>query len=112
MANEQLLQYEMKKKNDWTVWILKGRLDRTTGPAAGDDGTKLLDENSSVAVNLAELSYISSAGLRVILRLAKKAKADGKKFALCAPVGMVKEVLEEASMNVFVDIFDSEEELT
>ena len=50
---------------------------------------------SCVILDADELTYISSAGLRILLRLAKKAKADGKAYSICGATGFVKEVLEQ-----------------
>lgn len=45
---------------------------------------------TQIVVDLSRLEYVSSAGLRVLLRLAKQAKKEGKDFALvAAPQGMV-----------------------
>ena len=108
---ENLIQFGTRKKGEVTILDLSGRLDRTTAPETKTTGEKIIDENKSVVMNMEHLEYISSAGLRVILHLAKSAEKNGKEFALCSPVGIVKNVLEEASIDVFVTVYKTEDEI-
>ena len=57
---------------------LEGRLDTTTAPQL-DEEVKNIDDNiTSVLMDMKNLEYVSSAGLRVILSLHKKMmKKDG-----------------------------------
>ncbi len=57
---------------------LEGRLDTTTAPQL-DEEVKNIDDNiTSVLMDIENLEYVSSAGLRVILSLHKKMmKKDG-----------------------------------
>ena len=48
------------------------------------------------SIDIKGLSYLSSMGIRILLRAAKKAKADRKIFAICRAEGFVKEVIEES----------------
>ena len=77
---------------------LKGRLDTTTAP----DLEKFIDEKYdgklSLNIDCANLSYISSAGLRVLLATHKKTKGSMKLANVCE---LVMEVFE---MTGFADI--------
>ena len=57
------------------------------------------------------LEYLSSAGIRILLRLTKQAQAEGKDFALVGATGMVKVVLAESRMDMFAKIYASADEL-
>lgn len=57
------------------------------------------------------MDYLSSAGLRVLLRLNKLAKKSGKEFTLCGPSGIVKSVLEDSGMDALFTIYASLNEL-
>ena len=61
-----------------------------------DDGTR------SVVVDFASLDYISSAGLRVLLKAAKELKRSDGKIVLCSMKDYIKEVFEIAG---FVSLF-------
>lgn len=71
-----------------------GRLDGITSRTFSEKIIVLMDEKSNLVVlNLAELDYISSEGLRAILTAAKKANSASGKLTLCAPQSSVHEVL-------------------
>ena len=70
--------YNSKEMNGWQVWQLRGRLDRTTAEEAAEEGEKQLAACRKLALDLSGLSYVSSAGLRTILKLAGGAEQAGK----------------------------------
>ena len=105
------IRLDTEQKGDWTVWRVGGRLDRMTAQAADEKGDGLLASCGKLAMEMSELKYISSGGIRVLIRLAKKAKAEGKDFALCAPQGMVEAVLTETHLDLFMKIYSSVDEL-
>ena len=47
-----------------------------------------------LVVNMAKLEYISSAGLRILLVVAKAAKQKGRKIVLAAPTPTIEKVLQ------------------
>jgi anti-anti-sigma factor len=79
------------------VVVPVGRVDSTT---SGDLEQQLLGRVGSgerlVVVDMAGIDYISSAGLRVFLRLAKKLKEVGGGLALGAMGEPVRQVFELA----------------
>jgi len=56
-------------------------------------------------------NYISSAGLRVLLRLSKKAKRTKKTFVTFGVTGMVQEVFESSGMDMLITIYNSKKDL-
>lgn len=52
-----------------------------------------------LVVDLGAVEYVSSAGLRVFLMLAKKSKAGGGKLALCGLAPGVKQVFDLAGFT-------------
>ena len=55
-----------------------GRLDATTAPELEKELDSSLDGVKELVLDFKELSYISSAGLRVILKAQKQMKGSGK----------------------------------
>ncbi len=108
---EETIAFQTSEKNGWTLWTVKGRLDRLTAQEAGENADKIFAATQKLAVDMSELVYLSSAGIRILLRLTKQAKAEGKDFALVAPAGMVKVVLIESRMDMFAAIYESADEL-
>ena len=108
---ENMIAFQTEEKNGGTSWAAKGRLDRMTAQEAGEKAEAVFAATKKMAVDMSGLEYLSSAGIRVLLRLTKLAKAEGKEFALVAPTGMVKIVLAESRMDMFVTIYESADEL-
>ena len=101
------IQYDTCQQEGWNIFVLRGSLDRGTAEETNSRGVELLATSAKLAVDLSGLIYISSAGIRVFLRLAKKARAEGKSFALCGATGFVSEVLKDANLDLLVDMCDS-----
>ncbi|MDJ0830725.1 MAG: STAS domain-containing protein [Desulfobacterales bacterium] len=104
---------EIIEENQDNVKIFKlhGRLDSNTSP---DFEKKVFDaiENGSksMIVDFGELDYISSAGLRVILKATKDLKRVDGEFILCAMKDYVKEVFEISGFDSFLPIDNSLDE--
>ena len=102
---ENTLEFQTSEKDGWTIWSVRGRLDRMTSQEAGDEADRVFAAARKLAVEMSGLQYLSGAGIRVPLRLAKQAKAEAKDFVLVAPAGMVKEVLSESRVDMFIRIY-------
>ena len=74
-----------------TVAALSGRLDSATSGEAQQALASGLDGCGRL---LLDLAYVSSAGLRVFLMLAKQSRAAGGRLALCSLAPEVKEVFD------------------
>lgn len=105
------ITYDQREERGWTIWALSGSLDINTSPQAEAEGQKVYEAAGKLAIDLSGLDYLSSAGLRVLLRFGKRAKKEGKGFALVGAVGMVATVLKESKMNMLVTTVGSMEEL-
>jgi len=93
--------------NGWTVWQVEGRIDVATSEDTYARGEEIVKENEKTVLDMSELEYISSAGLRVILRINKLTKKLGHKFAISGAEGMVKSVLEDSGMDVLLNAKES-----
>ena len=95
---------EVTKEKDWTVFAIAGRLDRMSASQSEEKADAVMASCTKFAVDLKGLSYLSSAGIRTLLRLAQKAKAGQKMFAICGAEGFVKDVIEESKRGVCLSI--------
>jgi anti-anti-sigma factor len=86
------------------VAALKGRLDTATAPAVEGRLLVMLEGGAKVVADLAEVHYVSSAGLRVLLKAAKQAKATSGRFAVASPQAPVREVLEISGFDKILSI--------
>ena len=108
---KEFLQTETAGANGWTVWSVNGRIDMVTAEKAYATGEDIVNRNEKTVLDMSGMDYLSSAGLRVLLRLNKLAKKSGKEFTLCGPSGIVKSVLEDSGMDALFTIYTSLEEL-
>ncbi|HRQ57159.1 MAG TPA: STAS domain-containing protein [Azoarcus taiwanensis] len=88
---------------------VSGRLDGATAPRLEKPLMALFAENGEqVLLDLAGLDYVSSAGLRVFLMAAKRARQVDGKLVLCGLQPMVGEVFEMSGFGRILDIAATE----
>lgn len=90
---------------------LSGRLDTTTAPAFEArilGGIESGDRH--VVIDLAQLDYISSAGLRVIVLAGKRLNAANGKLVLCSLKDRVREVFDIAGLSSIFSIYGSHDD--
>jgi len=99
-----------KRVLDNTVVVdIAGSLDTQTAGSAIDALQVHLDTSPDhLLINLSGLDFVSSSGLRVILRAAKRVRAYGGKMKVCGAQGMVKEVLEISGFDRLLELHDEE----
>ncbi len=66
-----------KKFSDVNTIVLSGRLDTVTAPQLEAELEKILSDSDTLVLDMANLEYISSAGLRVILKAQKAMNTKG-----------------------------------
>ena len=110
MASE-VVQKETKLANGWLAWRVEGRIDISNAESVYLSGEKIVEREDKTVLDMEAVSYISSAGLRVLLRLFKKASKEGKEFAVAGAAGMVKKVLIDSNMNSYLTMHQSLDEL-
>jgi anti-sigma B factor antagonist len=93
------------KQGNISTFKIQGRLDSNTSQTFEK---RLLDAISEgikyVIIDFKDLDYISSAGLRVILKATKTLKREDGKIMLCSMQDYVKEVFEIAGFDSFLPI--------
>ena len=72
-----MLAVEKTLNESGLVVALKGRLDTTTAPELEKELKEALDGISALVIDMANLEYISSAGLRVLLSAQKTMNKKG-----------------------------------
>lgn len=88
-----------------TVLSPQGRIDSSNAKDFEEALiSRVQDGRPAILLDLAELRYISSAGLRVILLAAKQQRGRQGKFALCALTTEVREVFEVSGFGKILDI--------
>lgn len=95
------------REGDVAILALAGRLDSTSSPGVEGRLTDTVRQSRAVVVDLADLDYISSAGLRVLLKAAKEAKAARARLAFAALRPAVKEVLDISGFSSILATYPS-----
>ena len=93
-----------EKNNGTVVLKIEGRLDTTTAPSLEKVINDSLTDISELVLDLKELVYVSSAGLRVLLSSQKKMN----KIGTMKLIGVCEEVMEVFEMTGFVDVLNIE----
>jgi anti-sigma B factor antagonist len=89
------MQVEMDREQEVLVLRPTGRLDATHGPTLEQAVQSVLDEGTSrFVIDMAGVPYISSAGLGVLLKSAKGARAQGGRIVLSGLADSVNNVFE------------------
>ena len=92
------------------VMVMMGRLDTTTAPLFDAQAAPFLTETRSrVLLDFSGLTYISSAGLRSILRIIKHTAACGGRAGIFAAPTHILEVIEISGFQSLLDIYPDRE---
>lgn len=103
------MKIDHRQVNGTTVVDLSGRLDSSTSGEVMDRLNGLVNGGATkLVLNLRDLTYISSAGLRSIFVAAKLAKTLNGDMRLCEPNGLVSKILETSGFANLINI-DTEE---
>lgn len=87
------------------IVTISGRVDSSTSPQL-DQALKDCfagDSQSPLVLDFAEVSFLSSAGLRVLLLAAKTARQQNLNLAICSLIPPIQEIFE---MSGFMGIMD------
>jgi anti-sigma B factor antagonist len=92
-------------KDNVSIFKLNGRLDSNTSQGFEKKIFQAISDGSkNMIVDFRDLDYISSAGLRVILKATKAIKREDGRIMLCSMQDYVKEVFEIAGFDSFLSI--------
>lgn len=100
-----------KKQDNYSVFKLTGRLDSNTSLGFEKRLFEAIENGSkNMILDFQGLDYISSAGLRVILKATKNLKHTDGRLVLCSMQDYVKEVFEISGFDTFLPIVSSVDE--
>ena len=91
------MQIEKKIEGEKLTLKVVGRLDTNTSPDL--EAAIKLEGVKEVLFDFAELEYIASAGLRILLSVQKAMMACGGSMTVANPNAMVKGVFEMTGLN-------------
>ena len=101
------MEVEKHMQGPVTVIALDGELDSRTAPKVHEQFGDLVPPNGLVLIDLSRTSYMSSAGLRVLLLVYRQAQRNGAKLALAGVPADMRAVMAATGFLSFFALVDS-----
>lgn len=102
------MKIDQRMEDDVCICSLQGRMDGTGAPAIEAQAQALFAAGTKqLVLDLSGVEYISSAGLRCVLVIAKKAGAISGKVVLCSLSPMVADVMKISGFHQLLTICDN-----
>ena len=94
-----------------TKIILSGKLDINGSLEIDKDFMDTIKSKKYVIVDMAEVSFIMSLGMRTLVSGAKEVAKNSGKLVICNPQSNVEDALRESSIDTLLPIVDSNTDL-
>lgn len=101
------MQIDRIVENDILITAVRGRLDSSSSSQLDETLAVIPDGSSAIVLDFSELSYISSAGLRVVLKATKLARSSGVPLVICGLIPQVHEVFDVSGFTSLIPIHAS-----
>jgi len=108
---ENILRVDESHSATAAMVSLKGRMDASSSPAAETVLSRLIESGERrIVVDMSDLDYISSAGLRVLLSSLKRLRDDDGRLLLAGLKPQIQNVFEIAGFQRIFTIYSTTEE--
>jgi|688.fasta_scaffold13350_13 anti-anti-sigma factor len=108
---EGIIELKEEKKGDVCILRIKGRLDAISSPVAEKKVFDSINRGQyKLLLNFSGVSYLSSAGMRMLLSSTKKLKTLNGKLLVSDIVPNVMDVLKMSGFDHVLEIAKTEEE--
>ena len=102
------MKLEHEKSGNTVVLHIVGRIDASSAPELEKEVSALIGRgDGSIVLDLAQVDYVSSAGLRVFLIAVRALAAESRSFALAAVNADVMEVVTLTGFQRILTIYDT-----
>ena len=95
---------------DVAVVTVSGRIDSVTAATLDTDLSKIVHDHKKVVLDLKGVEYMSSAGVRAIVKTLRSAEKSGGGIKLAGITNLVADVLETVGMMELMDTYPSVDE--
>ncbi len=110
MAEQKKFDIKHHKNDEYHILYIEGNLDSLSCSDAEKVILEAIENANAVIINLDNLIYISSAGLRIILVAAKKSKKKNSHLIFCSPNENIKKIFEVSNFHTILEIAETLEE--
>jgi anti-sigma B factor antagonist len=91
-----------KKEGEICIVELNGEIDTNTAPDISSEVLNLSKSNNKILLDLTDVPYMSSAGLRMLLKLYRTVTAESGQLVL---VGLSEEIKDTMEVTGFLKFF-------
>ena len=105
------MSIDAERANGTVIARADGRIDSSNSREFHSELEAVVaDSDAALVLDFGDVTYISSAGMRVILLTAKSLQKSGTKFALCSMNDSIREVFKISGFDKVIEIHDSQAE--
>jgi len=105
------MEVTLEQFGDWQVIKVTGQVDSKTVGDLRDFIDTQIEQGQPVALELTEVPFMSSAGLRTLLTLQRKTKDMGVELALIGVAEEIADTMKVTGFYQFFTIYDSLESI-
>jgi anti-sigma B factor antagonist len=106
-----MFSLETDNRQNVSIMKVKGRIDSETAPELDDALAKLLQQDRhQIVLNLQDVDFMSSAGLRAIVKAHQAAKKAGGDLRLASVSEPVEVILRTVGMMQMLQMYPSDQE--
>lgn len=99
------------RKGDVFILRIRGRLDAISSPVAEKKVFDFINGGEhKLLLDFSGVTYLSSAGMRMLLSTTKKLKGLSGRLAICAVTPNVMDVLKMSGFDHVLELFKTEDE--
>ena len=98
-----------ERKDGVLIALLSGRIDSSNAGELQSDLESGIDPGErALVLDFEHVSFMSSAGLRVCLVIARKFNESGKEFGICTPSDPIRDVVAISGFDQIIAVYDSQ----
>ena len=102
------MEITINKVQGITVATVDGEIDGSTAPQVQEQILNVVDSGDQLVMDMSEVPYMSSAGLRMLLVMYRTLVGQGGKVVL---VGLSEDLQDTMEMTGFLEFFDHFDDL-
>jgi anti-sigma B factor antagonist len=96
------MQVEITKQGETVIAVLDGEIDGKTAPEVQNQLAPVIADYRKIVLDMTRVTFLSSAGLRILLLLYRQASAKNGKVALA---GLSEQIQDVMSITGFLNYF-------
>jgi anti-sigma B factor antagonist len=101
------MEIKVSKQGAVIVAALSGEIDSSTAPDAQAQLLPLIDGGNKLVLDMQDLTFLSSAGLRIILQLYRQSTSNGGKVALANMQETIRDTMQITGFLAFFQVTES-----